>query len=147
MITNVWRFRFMVVGCMAAVALPAQVCGPAGASPAPDAVAMAATGEFAADGTVTLSGTYRCAPGHRGTVFVSSKLVQGGAGSGIGGTIATCDGRPHPWTNQGRPHAEAAPGAAQGEATLLLLDTSRGFVPVPVVLAMDRRDLELAGAR
>lgn len=142
MITSVRRVG-LLVACCAAVVLPVQVCGTAGATTGRDAVAMAASGAIAADGTVTLSGTYRCAPGYRGTVFVSSKLVQAGAESGIGGSIATCDGQPHPWTNQGRPTVDAVPGAARGETTLLLLDTSRSLIPIPAVLATDNHDLEL----
>ncbi|MCF2530345.1 DUF6299 family protein [Yinghuangia soli] len=146
MIKNVHRVRVLVACCAAAAALPFQFVGAAEASSPRDFVALAETGAIAEDGTVTLSGTYRCAPGRQGAVFVSSKLIQADGGSGIGGSFADCDGRAHQWSNKGKPATAATPGAARGEATLLRMDTSRGLIPIPSILATDHRDLELADA-
>lgn len=115
----------------------------AGAQFAPDAVTIDQTGQIASDGTLTLTGTYRCSSLRPGPVFVGSKVSQGGAQAGVGGTRATCDGREHAWRNTGRAMEDFEPGAAAGEATLLVLDTSRGFIPVPVVLDRDQRELIL----
>lgn len=139
---SVRRLPFLAL-CCAAAALSWTT---ADAAPAAHTVSLAPTAHIAPDGTVTLSGTYRCAPS-AGTVFVSSKLVQGATQAGIGGTIATCDSRVHSWTNHGRPATPAAQGPAQAEATLLALDTSRGLIPVPNILATDHRTLDLVADR
>lgn len=118
--------------------------GSAGAHFGPDAVTIGQTGQIAPDGTLTLTGTYRCSSLRSGPVFVGSKVSQGGAQAGIGGTRAMCDGREHVWRNTGHATGDFGPGAAAGEATLLLLDTSRGFIPIPVVLGVDRRELHLS---
>lgn len=65
-----------------------------------EALTIAATGRVAADGTITLSGTYRCVAG-RGPVYVSSSIEQDGRRRSVGGTRAVCDGEVHPWTNKG----------------------------------------------
>ncbi|MET8974938.1 DUF6299 family protein [Streptomyces sp. NPDC004539] len=87
---------------------------------------------LAADGTVTLSGTYRCLGG-AGPVFVSTSVAQG-AGDlrhGIGGTTAVCDGADHTWTNTGRPSPSSlTPGGARVEATLMEL-APEGGLPLP----------------
>lgn len=53
-------------------------------------------GRIAADGTVTLSGAYRC-QSSSGPVFASSSVSQGVSTTryGIGGTRAVCDGALH----------------------------------------------------
>jgi hypothetical protein len=103
------------------------------AAPVPyEAVTVDTVGRIAADGTVTLSGTYRC-QSSSGPVFVSSSVSQGVSTTrhGIGGTRAVCDGAEHRWVNTGRPMPGAlAPGAAHVEATLMELRTFSGL-PLP----------------
>ncbi|PYC76388.1 hypothetical protein C7C46_22360 [Streptomyces tateyamensis] len=127
--------------------VPLATAAPAGAaerSAGGSAVTVAPTGTLAADGTVTLSGSYRCTAS--GTVLVSSKLRAGSEEHGIGGTAATCDGREHSWTNQDTPRRSALQtGPAEVEATLLKLDTSSGL-PLPVLLAADREPISLVAA-
>jgi hypothetical protein len=101
-----------------------------------DTVTVDPTGRIAPDGTVTLSGTYRCAPG-AGPVFVSSTVTQddGSVRHGIGGTRAVCDGQAHRWANTGRPAksttaATLRSGPAEVEATLMEL-RSVGGLPLP----------------
>ncbi|WDV55113.1 DUF6299 family protein [Streptomyces coeruleorubidus] len=97
-----------------------------------EAVTVDTVGRIAADGTVTLSGTYRC-QSSSGPVFVSSSVSQGASISryGIGGTRAVCDGAEHRWVNTGRPRPGAlVPGAARVEATLVELRTFSGL-PLP----------------
>ncbi|GAA4820881.1 DUF6299 family protein [Streptomyces ziwulingensis] len=92
------------------------------------------TGRIAADGTVTLTGTYSCVPG-AGPVFVSSSVGQdnGSVRHGIGGTRAVCDGRQHLWANSGRPSSATRlrPGPADVEATLMELRPLGGGLPLP----------------
>ncbi|MGX1560016.1 DUF6299 family protein [Streptomyces sp. NPDC055506] len=123
----------------------------AGAAPATasaaapyEAVTVDSVGRITADGTVTLSGTYRCRSAI-GPVFVSSSVSQGVSTTryGIGGTRAVCDGVKHRWVNTGRPKPGAlAPGAAHVEATLMELRTFSGL-PLPSFHAVHGRDITL----
>lgn len=97
-----------------------------------ETVTVDPTGRVAEDGTVTLSGTYRCVGG-TGPVFVSSSVGQNSptVRHGIGGTRAVCDGAEHRWENSGKTSPDAlAPGAAQVEATLMELHP-QGGLPLP----------------
>ncbi|MFE6165513.1 DUF6299 family protein [Streptomyces sp. NPDC056486] len=109
-----------------------------------ETVTVDPTGRLAPDGTVTLSGTYRCTGG-TGPVFVSSALTQGNgtARHGVGGTRAICDGEQHAWTNTGRPSpADLKPGVSNVEATVMELD-SRSGLPLPRFHAAQRQDVVL----
>ncbi|MGW5869100.1 DUF6299 family protein [Streptomyces sp. NPDC055239] len=109
-----------------------------------ETVTVAPTGRIAPDGTVTLSGTYRCTGG-TGPVFVSSSLTQGNGTVryGIGGTRAICDGEQHAWTNTGRPSPAALkPGVSHVEASVMELD-SGGGLPLPRFHAAKRQDVVL----
>ena len=107
-------------------------------------VTVDAVGRITADGTVTLSGTYRCASSS-GPVFVSSSVSQGVSTTrhGVGGTRAVCDGAEHRWTNTGQttPGALVA-GAAHVEATLMELRTFSGL-PLPTFNAVQGQDITL----
>ena len=109
------------------------------------------TGRLAPDGTITLSGTYRCAPSSApggqddsgSPVYVSSTLAQNGRTHGIGGTVADCDGRVHRWTNRERPGAAAyTRGTARVEGSLMTLRSDWG-VPLPRFLAHQGQDITL----
>ncbi|MDH6119037.1 DUF6299 family protein [Kitasatospora sp. GAS204B] len=115
--------------------------GPAGPTGG-GAVAVDAVGTVGSDGTVTLSGSYRCLTG--GAVFVSSSLRIGDQSRSIGnGTRATCDGSPHRWSSQEKPYAlDARPGPARVEATLVHL-TEGPLVPMPEFLAVQQQDITL----
>ncbi|MET7983793.1 MULTISPECIES: DUF6299 family protein [unclassified Streptomyces] len=117
---------------------------------APSAVALSAsseevtvdpTGTVAADGTVTLSGTYRCT-GASGPVFVTSSVSQSDprVSQGIGGTSALCDGAEHRWTNsEKRAPADLKPGAAHVQATVMELSASG--LPLPAFHAVRDQDI------
>ncbi|MFF8480715.1 DUF6299 family protein [Streptomyces sp. CAI-85] len=116
---------------------------PAVADPA-ESVTVDATGRVAADGTVTLSGTYRCVAG-TDPVFVSSSVRQGSDDlrHGIGGTRAVCDGAEHTWQNTGRTSlATLKPGAAEVEVTVMELSTTSGL-PLPRFHATGQQDVTL----
>ena len=126
-----------------ATTLLGAAAGPSGADPS-ETVAVDATGRIAPDGTVTLSGTYRCTGG-TGPVFVSSSLSQGDAHvrHGIGGSIARCDGAEHLWVNTGKVSpADLRAGTAHVEATLLELRPV-GIAPLPAFHAVGERDVTL----
>ncbi len=110
-----------------------------------ESVTIDPTGRIAADGTLTLSGTYRCAPS-TGAVFVSSSVSQSDPSVryGVGGTRAVCDGLEHRWVNTGTPSDNALkPGAARAEATLMEL-RSAGIIPLPTFHARHAQDVTLA---
>ncbi|MFE2358052.1 DUF6299 family protein [Streptomyces parvulus] len=125
-------------------AAPAATSAPADSRLAAESVTVDPAGRIAADGTVTLSGTYRCSAG-TGAVFVSSSVRQGDSAvrHGIGGTRAVCDGLEHRWVNTATP-AEGAlkPGAAHVEATLMELRTTSGL-PLPSFHARQDQDVTL----
>ncbi|MCZ9346000.1 DUF6299 family protein, partial [Streptomyces sp. TRM76130] len=107
------------------------------------------TGRVAPDGTVTLSGTYRCAAA-RGLTFVSSSVSQdaGAVRRGVGGTLAVCDGRERTWVNSA-PAASGTSsptplklGPAQVEAALLEL-RPLGLLPLPAVHAWRKQTVTL----
>ncbi|WAZ24708.1 DUF6299 family protein [Streptomyces cinnabarinus] len=108
-----------------------------------ETVTVDPTGRIAADGTVTLSGTYRCTGG-TGPVFVSSSVGQDDTvRHGIGGTRAICDGLEHRWENTGKPTPGAIEaGAAHVEATVMELDSSAGL-PLPAFHASRQQDVTL----
>ncbi|MFF5786968.1 DUF6299 family protein [Streptomyces sp. NPDC012693] len=101
-------------------------------------------GTLGADGTVTLSGSYRCLDDSEGPVFVGSTLVQGDRSAGIGGTRAVCDGHLHEWINTSVVKEPAyRPGAARVQATLLQLTAGRTGLPTPDFLAVAESPVDL----
>lgn len=132
----------------AALLLPAAPAATAAPDTARHAVAESVTvdpaGRLAADGTVTLFGTYRCAAGS-GAVFVSSSVRRHDSSVryGVGATRAVCDGLMHRWTNTGTPlHNAIGPGAAHAEAALMELRFTGGL-PLPGFRARQGQDVTL----
>ncbi|GAA1937392.1 DUF6299 family protein [Streptomyces durmitorensis] len=122
---------------------PAAAAANAFAAPG-ETVTVNPTGRLAPDGTVTLSGTYRCTGG-TGGVFVSSSLAQKDrrVRHGIGGTRAVCDGMEHAWTNSGRPSPSTLkPGTAHVEATVMEL-AAQGGLPLPSFHATQQQEVTL----
>ncbi|MGM9444561.1 DUF6299 family protein [Streptomyces murinus] len=110
-----------------------------------ESVTVDTVGRLAADGTVTLTGTYRCT-GNTGPVFVTSALSQRDprVKHGIGGTVARCDGMTHTWSNSGQVSGETLqPGTAHVQATVMELRPV-GLVPLPVFHATADQDVTLA---
>ncbi|WEH14761.1 DUF6299 family protein [Streptomyces sp. VNUA24] len=108
-----------------------------------ETVTVDPTGHVAPDGTLTLSGTYRCLAGS-GPVFVSSSLQQGDSRvrKGVGGSSAVCDGAEHTWTNTDRAEpGRYVPGPARVEATVTEL--SGGGLPLPRFHAVRQQDITL----
>lgn len=128
---------------LGAVALLCTAVGPARADPA-ELITVDPVGRIAPDGTVTLTGSYRCAGG-TGPVLVSSSLSQGDSrlGQGVGGSTARCDGAEHRWQNSGKVSAEPVrSGAARVQATLKELRPS-GILLLPAFHAVTDQDITL----
>jgi hypothetical protein len=135
--------RPALAAALGAAALLCAAVGPAGADPS-ETVTVDTAGHLASDGTVTLSGSYRCIAG-TGTVFVSSSLSQSDAQvkHGIGGSVAQCDGAEHRWRNTGKADSEALrTGPAHVQATLMELRPS-GIAPLPAFHAVTDQDITL----
>ena len=134
------------LGTAAGAALLLLAVAPAATASADpyETVTVDPTGRIAPDGTVTLSGTYRCL-GSTGPVFVSSSVGQSDPQirHGIGGTQAVCDGVEHSWENSGKTSPDAlTPGTAQVEATVMEL-APQGGLPLPRFHAVQRQDITL----
>ncbi|MFD0147026.1 MULTISPECIES: DUF6299 family protein [unclassified Streptomyces] len=110
-----------------------------------DDLSVDAYGTVAADGTVTVSGTYRCLDDSAGPVFVSSTLVQADRSAGIGGTRAVCDGQVRDWSNTAVVKEPGyRTGTARVRATLMQLTPSGPLgVPLPGFLAVQEADVIL----
>ncbi|MEW2621496.1 DUF6299 family protein [Streptomyces sp. NPDC048106] len=135
--------RPALAAALGAAALLTLAAGPAQAAPG-ESITVDSVGRLATDGTVTLTGTYRCF-GSTGPTFVTSSLSQRDPGvrHGIGGSVARCDGVTHHWANSGRVTGETLhPGTAHVQATVLELRRV-GLVPLPVFHAVTERDVTL----
>ncbi|WP_457462232.1 DUF6299 family protein [Streptomyces sp. TE5632] len=107
-------------------------------------VTVDSEGRIAADGSVALSGTYRCLDA-TGPVFVGSSVHQEPATTryGVGGTRAVCDGETHRWENTGRVPSDALKaGAADVETTLIELRSVDGL-QLPNFHAVERQTVKL----
>ncbi|MGW0814482.1 DUF6299 family protein [Streptomyces viridiviolaceus] len=140
------RVRPATLAAAAGAALFLLAAPAASAAPtATETLTVDRTGRIASDGTITLSGTYRCTAG-TGPVYVSSSVSQnsGVLSYGIGGTKAVCDGEEHRWVNTGRPTAADAlrPGTAHVEATLLEM-RPEGIAVKPAFHAIQRQEITL----
>ncbi|MCA6096689.1 DUF6299 family protein [Streptomyces sp. SCA3-4] len=125
------------------VAGPVAAPGAAAVPPPPpprNQLTIDDTGRIAPDGTITLTGTYRCQlPGGlpAGTVLVAPTVIQGGHSQGIGGSRATCDGRRHPWRNAAHPyHSAFRPGPARTDGTLMQFRKDKSGILLPHFLAV-----------
>ncbi|MCD9872971.1 DUF6299 family protein [Streptomyces guryensis] len=118
-----------------------------------ETVTVDPTGQISADGTVTLTGTYRCTGGG-GAAFVSSSVSTTKSSAthgtstlvqGIGGTVAVCDGATHRWENTSRPSPAIGPGKVSVEATVAEL-RFEGILPLPRIHADERHEVTLTKA-
>lgn len=136
--------RPLLASALGASALLCAAVGPACADPS-ELITIDPVGRIAPDGTVTLSGTYRCTGG-TGPVFVSSSVSQSDARlkHGVGGSTARCDGAEHRWENSGKVTAGALKaGTARVEATLTELRPS-GILLLPAFHAVTDQTVTLA---
>ncbi|MFG3658359.1 DUF6299 family protein [Streptomyces sp. NPDC047706] len=129
----------------AALALFAATPSTAAAAEPSESITVDPKGRIAPDGTITLTGTYRCADS-TGPVFVSSSIAQTDpwVRYGIGGSRAVCDGKEHRWENTGKPRNRVLDaGPAHVDATLMEL-RPQGGLPLPAFHAEQRKDITLA---
>ncbi|OIK27413.1 DUF6299 family protein [Streptomyces malaysiense] len=135
--------RLALAAALGGAALLALAAGPVHAAPG-ESVTVDPVGRLAVDGTVTLTGTYRCTGG-TGPVFVTSALSRRDprVEHGVGGTLARCDGSTHTWADSGTVTGETLrPGTAHVQATVMELRPA-GLVPLPVFHAHADQDVIL----
>lgn len=133
------RARLAVVGAIGALAVLFSG-GWTAAADGENSVTVAPTGDIAKDGTVTLSGTYRCdseaASGTASGTVLNASITNGSGSSSVGSSQpATCDGEEHSWTATGRPYQSVAAGPVQVEASLIHLSWQGSLIPQTDVLA------------
>ncbi|MFD8807223.1 DUF6299 family protein [Streptomyces sp. NPDC059597] len=134
--------RPALAAVLGAAALLCAVAAPAAVAAPSESVTVDPVAAIDEDGTVTLSGTYRCLSA-TGSAFVSSSIDQDDSRVryGIGGTRATCDGALHHWTNSGQvPDDALRAGPAHVEATVTELHPA-GIAFLPVFHATGERDV------
>ncbi|MEU6010798.1 DUF6299 family protein [Streptomyces sp. NPDC047453] len=133
-----------VLGALGAAAATVLVLSaPATAAPG-DSVTIDRTARLSADGTVTVSGTYRCFDTN-GLAFVGAAISQEPSATryGIGGTHAVCDGAYHRWQDSGTVTPNRlTPGPARVEAALVELRPHSGL-PLPHIHATRQQDVTL----
>ncbi len=115
-----------------------------------ETVTVDKTVRMATDGTVTVTGTYRCADS-KGPVFVSASVGQKSSTTryAIGGTLAVCDGKKHRWENKsGTSSATLKHGKADVEATVVELRPADdlGGLPLPHFHATSKKEITLTKA-
>ncbi|MFJ4471695.1 DUF6299 family protein [Streptomyces sp. NPDC089424] len=135
------------LGAAATVALALVAVAPAtsAAAETKESITVDSAGRIGPDGSITLTGTYRCADA-TGPVFISSSLTQADPSVryGIGGSRAVCDGKEHRWQNTGKPRNQVfKKGKAQVEATLMEL-RMQGGLPLPDFHAAQQQGVMLA---
>ncbi|MFF4158413.1 DUF6299 family protein [Streptomyces sp. NPDC001678] len=140
----------VAAGALACLATAAPMAQAAPAPRSTGSMTIDPSATLAPDGTLTMSGSYRCTVvEHTGTVFVASNVLQNRRTEGIGGSRAVCDGARHRWRNSARPYgASLRPGPARADGTLLQMSSDRGGIPLPRFLTVAReRDITLVPAR
>jgi hypothetical protein len=139
------RVRLAVVCAVGALAVLVAGPLPSASADGDNAVTVAPTGTVAKDGTVTLTGTYRCSPDAQYGTVVNGSITDGHETSSVGGSVpATCDGYEHTWTAQGRPYLPAQAGPIRTEAALVHLTwQSSSLIPQVDVLADQPQDTTL----
>ncbi|MEW2414212.1 DUF6299 family protein [Streptomyces sp. NPDC046866] len=144
--------RRMALAALSALTAAAAFAAPATASPRNSDVSVQPYAHIGEDGTITLSGTYRCDAGSpMGATQISATVVQGETHLTSGAGEAVCDGAEHEWQSTGTlPQSlglpgEVHPGPARFEARLQEVRFS-GLMPKSVAVhAEDVRDGEITG--
>ncbi|GAA3820811.1 DUF6299 family protein [Streptomyces phyllanthi] len=108
-------------------------------------VTIDARGHVAEDGTLTLSGTYRCDK-TSGPVYLASNIRQSHSRVtyAVNGATVVCDGDEHEWvhTNRAQPGRHRA-GPASVKVNLMELRTGINGLPTPYWHAKREQDITL----
>jgi hypothetical protein len=108
-------------------------------------VTIDARGYVAEDGTLTLSGTYRCDESS-GPVYLASNIRQSHSRAtyAVNGATAFCDGDRHDWAHTSRADpGRYRPGPAHVRVNLVELRTGANGLPTPYWQAKHQQDITL----
>ncbi|MEU2394839.1 DUF6299 family protein [Streptomyces sp. NPDC007369] len=110
----------IALAAFSALAAATAFTAPAEATVFNQAISVQSEAYIGKDGTLTLSGSYRCEqPSPKGTTQIKATLVQDGVHLGIGAGEAVCDGRDHDWHAHASlswtPQVHAGPAKATAE--------------------------------
>lgn len=140
--------RRMALAALPALAATAVFTAPATATPFDSAISVQPYAHIGDDGTITLSGTYRCNdPSPVGAIQITASVIQDGVHLTTGAGDAVCDGAEHEWESRAKlRHTPGIhPGRARAEARLQEIRLS-GLMPQSLhTLAEDHRDVQVAG--
>ncbi|MEU6862684.1 DUF6299 family protein [Streptomyces sp. NPDC046876] len=142
--------RRMALAALSALAAAAAFTAPATAASHNSAISVQPYAHIGEDGTITLSGTYRCNAGSpTGATQISATVVQEETHLTTSAGEAVCDGAEHEWQSTGRlPQSlglpgDVHPGAARFEARIQEVRFS-GLMPKSVsVFAEDVQEGEI----
>ncbi|MFD7627940.1 DUF6299 family protein [Streptomyces sp. NPDC059851] len=140
----------ITLAALSTLAAATAFAAPAGATVFDQAISVQSEAHIGADGTITLSGTYRCEqPSPDGTTQVKATLVQDGVHLGISGGQAVCDGKDHQWHARGTlaytPQVHAGPAKATAELQEIHL---AGVMPSSLdTVAADEKVVEVVDHR
>ncbi|MEV7726909.1 DUF6299 family protein [Streptomyces sp. NPDC087917] len=143
--------RRMALSAFSALAATALFAAPAAATVYQQAISVHPAVDIARDGTITLSGTYRCEPASPvGAVQIRATVIQDRIRLGLGAGDAVCDGRDHEWAAHGT--LRLTPGIHEGgarvQAELQEIHYGGGLLPRAVdQVAFDERDVQVSDHR
>ncbi|MFD7907399.1 DUF6299 family protein [Kitasatospora sp. NPDC059722] len=137
-----------VITAMIGLAAPGTAATAATTPAAPSDAVSVTGGTLADDGTVTLTGGYRCADHPGKVVLIGSNVIQDGHPESIGGFRAQCDGTERTWTNTGRPMTDGrrpGPLLRTGPVTVkaTMLTMGPNGMPLPQTVATAETPIEL----
>lgn len=122
----------MALAALAALGATAVFTAPANAVPDGNDIYVSSEAHIAPDGTIHLSGEYRCtAPSPSGAVQIKATIEQEDVRLGIGGGDARCDGAVHDWSAHGtlRLTPTVHAGEALAKAELQEIRFGGGLLP------------------
>ncbi|NXY95847.1 hypothetical protein HYE82_15895 [Streptomyces sp. BR123] len=140
----------ITLAAFSALAAAAVFPAPAEATVFNQAVSVQSKASIGKDGTITLSGTYRCElPSPKGAIHVGATLVQDGVRLGLSAGAAVCDGRSHAWYARGTLRYTPGVHAGRAEAAAELQEIHfSGFMPSSLdTVAADRKVVEVVDLR
>ncbi|MET9963219.1 DUF6299 family protein [Streptomyces sp. NPDC006326] len=140
--------RRMALAALSALAAAAAFTAPATATSFDSAISVQPYAQIGEDGTITLSGTYRCTDASPvGGIQIAASVIQDHTRLTTGAGGAVCDGAEHEWESRAslRYTPDIHPGPARAEVRLQEVKLS-GLMPKSLhTLAEDQQDIQITG--
>ncbi|MFF5704550.1 DUF6299 family protein [Streptomyces sp. NPDC012794] len=134
----------MTLGAFSALAATALFTTAAHATVFDQAISVRPEAHIAGDGSVTLSGTYRCeVASPSGAMQIKATVIQDGSRLSIGAGEVVCDGAEHAWVAGSPLTGGIHPGRATAVAELQEIHFS-GLMPRAIdTVAQDSKDIQV----